>query len=42
MKQPNLKTFEKFRIKNPKAILGGTSDKGPIRRDKLKVPKHGL
>ncbi|WP_442845039.1 hypothetical protein [Leeuwenhoekiella sp. H156] len=42
MKQPNLKSFEKFRIENPKTILGGFADKGPIRRDKLKVPKHGL
>ncbi|MFD2825739.1 hypothetical protein ACFSYG_04600 [Leeuwenhoekiella polynyae] len=42
MKQPNLKSFEKFKIKNPQAILGGFADKGPIRRDKLKRPKHGF
>ncbi len=41
MKTPNLKAFEKFRLKNPRVITGGY-DKGPIRRDKIKAPKHGL
>ncbi len=40
MQTTDLKNFIKFKLKKPQVITGG-DDKGPIRRDKLKVPKHG-